>query len=76
MFNDFIQRVSPLILSMMISSGISRPRRPRIVSYGGPQQHFDLQGSGETLVRAEKKVGRNEPCSCGSGNKFKNCCGG
>jgi len=23
----------------------------------------------------EKKVGRNEPCSCGSGKKFKNCCG-
>ena len=21
------------------------------------------------------KVGRNEPCYCGSGNKFKNCCG-
>jgi len=24
---------------------------------------------------AEKKVGRNEPCLCGSGKKFKNCCG-
>jgi SWIM/SEC-C metal-binding protein len=24
---------------------------------------------------AEKKVGRNEPCPCGSGKKFKNCCG-
>jgi SWIM/SEC-C metal-binding protein len=23
---------------------------------------------------AEKKVGRNEPCPCGSGKKFKNCC--
>ena len=22
-----------------------------------------------------KKVGRNEPCQCGSGKKFKNCCG-
>ena len=26
-------------------------------------------------VRAEKKVGRNDPCPCGSGKKFKNCCG-
>ena len=25
--------------------------------------------------RAEPKVGRNEPCPCGSGNKFKQCCG-
>jgi preprotein translocase subunit SecA len=26
-------------------------------------------------VRAEPKVGRNEPCPCGSGRKFKDCCG-
>ena len=29
-----------------------------------------------TTVRREgKKVGRNEPCPCGSGKKYKNCCG-
>lgn len=27
------------------------------------------------LVRATPKVGRNEPCPCGSGKKFKKCCG-
>lgn len=26
-------------------------------------------------VVADKKIGRNEPCSCGSGKKYKNCCG-
>ena len=26
-------------------------------------------------VRAEKTPGRNDPCSCGSGKKYKNCCG-
>jgi len=25
--------------------------------------------------RVEQKLGRNEPCSCGSGKKYKNCCG-
>ncbi len=30
---------------------------------------------GETFVREEKKVGRNEPCPCGSGKKFKQCHG-
>ncbi|MBW1698137.1 MAG: SEC-C domain-containing protein [Deltaproteobacteria bacterium] len=25
--------------------------------------------------KAEKKVGRNEPCPCGSGRKYKKCCG-
>ncbi|MDC0240628.1 SEC-C metal-binding domain-containing protein, partial [Candidatus Pelagibacter sp.] len=26
-------------------------------------------------IRSGKKIGRNEPCSCGSGKKFKHCCG-
>jgi preprotein translocase subunit SecA len=25
--------------------------------------------------RASAKVGRNDPCPCGSGKKYKNCCG-
>ncbi len=28
-----------------------------------------------TIVRSSPKVGRNEPCPCGSGKKFKQCCG-
>lgn len=27
-------------------------------------------------VHVEKKPGRNEPCSCNSGKKYKKCCGG
>lgn len=30
---------------------------------------------GETDVQPVKKPGRNEPCPCGSGKKFKQCCG-
>jgi len=26
-------------------------------------------------VRVEPKVGRNDPCVCGSGKKYKKCCG-
>ena len=29
----------------------------------------------ETIVRQQKKVGRNSPCPCGSGRKYKKCCG-
>ncbi len=29
----------------------------------------------ETQVRDTPKVGRNEPCPCGSGKKYKKCCG-
>jgi uncharacterized protein len=28
-----------------------------------------------TFVRDRPKTGRNEPCPCGSGKKFKKCCG-
>jgi SEC-C motif-containing protein len=29
----------------------------------------------ESVKREGEKVGRNDPCSCGSGKKFKKCCG-
>jgi uncharacterized protein YecA (UPF0149 family) len=30
----------------------------------------------EQYVREAPKIGRNEPCPCGSGKKYKHCCGG
>ena len=33
------------------------------------------QGDSVTVVRQGPKVGRNDPCPCGSGKKYKNCCG-
>jgi preprotein translocase subunit SecA len=32
------------------------------------------QAAGETFVRTSPKVGRNDPCPCGSGKKHKKCC--
>ena len=29
----------------------------------------------QTPVKRAAKVGRNDPCTCGSGKKFKSCCG-
>jgi len=29
----------------------------------------------DTVVRSPEKVGRNDPCPCGSGRKYKKCCG-
>ncbi|MDO6748167.1 SEC-C metal-binding domain-containing protein [Gilvimarinus sp. 1_MG-2023] len=29
----------------------------------------------EPIKRTEAKVGRNDPCPCGNGKKFKRCCG-
>ncbi|MCG8410598.1 MAG: preprotein translocase subunit SecA [Bacteroidales bacterium] len=41
---------------------------------GGVDANGDKQKKAEP-VRVEKKVGRNEPCPCGSGKKYKNCHG-
>ncbi len=38
------------------------------------QVQWDSQETG-TFVRQGRKIGRNEPCPCGSGRKYKNCCG-
>ena len=29
----------------------------------------------KTVIRSEAKIGRNDPCRCGSGKKYKKCCG-
>ena len=36
---------------------------------------FDIISTPQQEQVATEKVGRNEPCPCGSGKKFKNCCG-
>ena len=43
-------------------------KHPEVVN-GGEVQKI------ETMKRAEPKVGRNEPCPCGSRRKYKKCCG-
>jgi hypothetical protein len=34
-----------------------------------------VQGKVETFRRQDTRVGRNDPCPCGSGKKYKKCCG-
>lgn len=35
---------------------------------------YKIQKSSKTIIKAPK-VGRNDPCPCGSGLKYKKCCG-
>ncbi len=41
----------------------------------GRWYYVDGKLGGEPIRREQPKVGRNEPCPCGSGKKFKRCCG-
>jgi preprotein translocase subunit SecA len=46
-------------------------KAPRAVQFSGPS----LESAVVTAVRKGQKVGRNDPCPCGSGLKYKKCCG-
>ncbi len=47
-----------------------------IHAYWGKQKQTRASGRTSAPVRrASPKVGRNDPCPCGSGRKFKQCCG-
>ncbi|MEG0857906.1 MAG: SEC-C metal-binding domain-containing protein [Terrisporobacter sp.] len=39
------------------------------------RKEIKKQYNESTIVRNENKVGRNDPCTCGSGKKYKKCCG-
>lgn len=39
------------------------------------QWYYERGFSGPRTVRNGPKVGRNDPCPCGSGKKYKKCCG-
>jgi len=40
-----------------------------------PTKQDTREVQNHTPIRVEKKVGRNDPCPCGSGKKYKNCHG-
>ncbi len=56
-----------------VGMGFDRtPQQPE--SQGAPQQPQQRQGKKVPIVTGPK-VGRNDPCPCGSGKKYKKCCG-
>ena len=50
------------------------PAWDNILSEERRKELYKEQKASGTIVK-EKKVGRNEPCPCGSGKKYKFCCG-
>lgn len=52
--------------------GSSRQRNSKVPPFG--LSDTMLQSSRSTIVKTEK-IGRNDPCPCGSGKKYKKCCG-
>ncbi|MBO4709700.1 MAG: SEC-C domain-containing protein, partial [Kiritimatiellae bacterium] len=53
----------------VFASMMSRPQA------AAPRAPAPVQGAPAAAPRVQPVVGRNDPCPCGSGKKFKKCCG-
>lgn len=76
MFQDMMDAARQEIISMIFKVQIVKEgeeellKRKRQVTYGEP-----TRVSRSSAVRKTEKIGRNDPCPCGSGKKYKKCCG-
>jgi preprotein translocase subunit SecA len=79
MFQDMIHRIQEETLGILYRIQIAEPQR--IDDLRQPrQQQMVFSGGGESekkkpQTRSAGKIGRNAPCPCGSGKKYKKCCG-
>ena len=74
MFDAMIESIREDTVRLLFTIQIKNneePQRERVA------QPMETQGDGsyQSEPRRVKKVGRNDPCPCGSGKKYKNCCG-
>ncbi|MGI5950140.1 preprotein translocase subunit SecA, partial [Peptoniphilus sp.] len=68
--NASIQEDTVKMLYHVVNPEVQRKRVAKEVDTVNPDD-----GKQKPYVRKKKKVGRNDPCPCGSGKKYKNCCG-
>jgi len=79
LFQDMISRVKEETVGILFRIQISEPEK--IDELRKPEEQKLVFSSGDgaekkkPVKRTGKKVGRNAPCPCGSGKKFKKCCG-
>ncbi len=52
-----------------------RRRPPQPARDDNDRSGTEFTSSATTIIREKPKVSRNDPCPCGSGKKFKKCCG-
>jgi preprotein translocase subunit SecA len=59
----------------LASSAYEAQRQAALESTQRAQMADEGESAVTTIVRQQPKVGRNDPCPCGSGKKYKKCCG-
>jgi preprotein translocase subunit SecA len=79
MFSDMIARAQEETLGILYRIQIAEPNK--IEELGQPKEQQLSYSGGDApekkkpIKRTSQKVGRNAPCPCGSGKKYKKCCG-
>ncbi|AGK99074.1 preprotein translocase subunit SecA [Clostridium pasteurianum] len=75
MFDEMIYNIKVETVKYLYRVQVERaPERLRVIR-PTTTNHGDTEEVREPIRRKEEKVGRNDPCPCGSGKKYKNCCG-
>jgi len=74
LFADLSRRINTEVLMRMFKIQISREEEDQIKSQSQQRLIYN-RGDEVSTVHKEKKIGRNDPCPCGSGKKYKKCCG-
>jgi preprotein translocase subunit SecA len=79
MFMEMINRVKENTLEKLCMVRIQREEDIEQMREQAPQKFVLSRGEETTsqapIKREVKKIGRNDPCTCGSGKKYKKCCG-
>ena len=74
MFHDMTTAISEDTVRALMHVRIEEPvEREEVVKVTGTNK--DESVGKAPVRRAEKKIGPNDPCPCGSGRKYKHCCG-
>ena len=78
MFEDMVSRIHTDTASMLLTFTLTpKEKKPQGAPHAGAKRPGQppAKQMPRTVVNSGAKVGRNDPCPCGSGKKFKNCCG-
>ena len=78
MFMDMIERIKEETVRFLFRVQIARPEEVAAREKAEKDKlvySHDGEVARQPVRRSEKKVGRNQPCPCGSGKKYKKCCG-
>ena len=77
MFNQMMEEIRREVVRFILRAQIAQEQPAAGVSVKNIQENRSSDGEEQTKkpVRKEQTVGRNDPCPCGSGKKYKKCCG-